>query len=122
MLSMRNGLSMHPLYLAGGIQPMQMLQTGTSFDESNGLLNTNAGAGPITAAQETSIRTAFDLSSQCTPSNQPIIVPTLTNLTNSETPFGFEPEMEAQYRPFNLSTPSKVKYYQLGKIRTHAHL
>nr|WIE96146.1 basic helix-loop-helix transcription factor [Loropetalum chinense var. rubrum] len=68
MLSMRNGLSLHPLYLPG-VPQTQLHQEGTNFDEGNGLLNTNRGAGNFSADLETSMGNAFDLSNQCTPSN-----------------------------------------------------
>ncbi|XP_057989633.1 transcription factor SPATULA isoform X7 [Hevea brasiliensis] len=42
MLTMRNGLSLHPMCLPGVRQPMQLPMTGLNFDEVNGLLNTNA--------------------------------------------------------------------------------
>ncbi|KAK9270807.1 hypothetical protein L1049_026392 [Liquidambar formosana] len=117
MLSMRNGLSLHPLYFPGGLQPMQLPQAGTSSDDGNGLLNTNRETCTFSANQETSMRTAFDISNQCTLSNQPIDIPTMTNLTNTETSFGFEPPLQAHYVPFNLSTSSKGRHITRIAIR-----
>nr|WIE96145.1 basic helix-loop-helix transcription factor [Loropetalum chinense var. rubrum] len=97
MLSMRNGLSLHPLYLPG-VPQTQLHQEGTNFDEGNGLLNTNRGAGNFSADLETSMGNAFDLSNQCTPSNQPIVIPTMTDITNSENSFGFKPSIQEIFR------------------------
>uniref|UniRef100_A0A5B7CD21 Putative transcription factor SPATULA isoform X1 n=1 Tax=Davidia involucrata TaxID=16924 RepID=A0A5B7CD21_DAVIN len=107
MLSMRNGLSLHPFYLPGSLQPMQLPQAGMAFDEGNGLLNTNRGADSFTGNQEISLRSGFDLSNQCTPSNEPIIIPPITNINNSETSFGMEQSIQNHYGPFNQSTSSK---------------
>ncbi|KAA8537772.1 hypothetical protein F0562_027648 [Nyssa sinensis] len=107
MLSMRNGLSLHPFYLPGSLQPMQLPQAGMGFDEGNGLLNTNTGADTFPGNQEIPLRSGFDLSNQCTPSNEPIIIPPLTNITNPETSFGMEESIQNHYGRFNQSTSSK---------------
>ncbi|XP_057973603.1 transcription factor SPATULA-like isoform X2 [Malania oleifera] len=106
MLSMRNGLSLHPAYLPGVQQPMQLLQLGMCFDEGNGFPNTNGG-GVFSTNQGTSVQTAYRLPNQCTPSSQPIVTPPMTHIANSETSFGLEPSVPAHYGSLNLSTSSK---------------
>ncbi|XP_011017183.1 PREDICTED: transcription factor SPATULA-like isoform X2 [Populus euphratica] len=107
MLTMRNGLSLHPMCLPGALQPMQPPLSGMSFDEGNGLLTTNTLTGIFSANEESSVQTALNLPSQCTVSNQPIAIPSGTNITSSETNFGFEPLIHVNHAPFNLCTSSK---------------
>jgi len=108
MLTMRNGLSLHPMCLPGALQPMQPPLSGMSFDEGNGLLTTDTLTGIFSANEESSVQTALNLPSQCTVSNQPIAIPSGTNITSSETSFGFEPLIHVNHAPFNLCTSSKV--------------
>ncbi|RVW99974.1 Transcription factor SPATULA [Vitis vinifera] len=100
MLTMRNGLSLHPIYLPGALQPTQLPQTGAGFAEGN-LLLSNSGTGTLPANQEISMQTTFDLTSQ------PIAIPTMTNMNNSDTSFGFEHSDQPHYGPFNLTGSSK---------------
>jgi hypothetical protein len=108
MLTMRNGLSLHPMCLPGALQPMQPPLSGMSFDEGNGLLTTDTLTGIFSANEESSVQTSLNLPSQCTVSNQPIAIPSGTNITSSETSFGFEPLIHVNHAPFNLCTSSKV--------------
>lgn len=107
MLTMRNGLSLHPMWLPGVLPSMQLPQTGMVFDEGNGLLNTNGGTETFSANEESSVQTGFNLSSQCTISNQPVALPSAANIGTSETAFGLEPLIQAHYGPFTLSSSSK---------------
>ncbi|XP_021691101.2 transcription factor SPATULA isoform X2 [Hevea brasiliensis] len=107
MLTMRNGLSLHPMCLPGVLQPMQLPMTGLNFDEGSGLLNANAAAGTFSENDENLARTALSLPNRRTASNQPIVLPSATNITSSETSYGFEPLVQVHYEPFNLSTSSK---------------
>ncbi|KAJ6872147.1 transcription factor SPATULA isoform X1 [Populus alba x Populus x berolinensis] len=107
MLTMRNGLSLHPMCLPGALQPMQLPLSGMSFDEGIGLLNTNTLTGIFSANEESSEQNSLNLPTQCTISNQPITIPSGTNITSSETNFGFEPQIHVNHAPFNLSTSSK---------------
>ncbi|KAF9668546.1 hypothetical protein SADUNF_Sadunf14G0014700 [Salix dunnii] len=107
MLTMRNGLSLHPMCLPGALQPMQLPLSGMSFDEGNGLLTTNTLTGIFSASEDSSQQNALNLPTQCTISNQPITIPSGSNITSSETNFGFEPLIHINHAPFNLSTSSK---------------
>ncbi|XP_031267146.1 transcription factor SPATULA-like isoform X2 [Pistacia vera] len=102
MLTMRNGFSLHPMWLPGVLQPMQLPQTGIVFDDGNDLPNTNSVTNNFSANEETSVQTAFNLSNQCTVSNQPIAIPSAADFNSSETPFGLEPLIQAHYAPFSL--------------------
>lgn len=107
MLTVRNGLSLHPMWLPGVLEPMQLPQTGIVFDEGNELLHTNRGTNNISANEETTVQTAFNLSNQCNISNQPIAIPSVADTNTPETPFGLEPLIQSHYEPFNLQS-SKV--------------
>ncbi|XP_022752361.1 transcription factor SPATULA-like isoform X2 [Durio zibethinus] len=106
MLSMRNGLSLYPMYLPGVLQPTQMPPTGMDYEEGNGFFSPNAGAGTFSSNEESS-NTTFNLSNPCPISNQPIIAPSAANVSNFKASFGFEPSAEPQYGPFSHSTSSK---------------
>ncbi|KAJ6404889.1 hypothetical protein OIU84_012960 [Salix udensis] len=61
----------------------------------------------ILVDEESSVQTALNLPSHCTDSNQPIVVPPGTNITSSETNFGYEPLIHVNHATFNLCTSSK---------------
>lgn len=104
MLTMRNGLSLHPIYVPGAVQPMQLPQKGAGFADGN-LLLSNSGASSLPAEQEIAMQTTFDITSQA------IAMPTIANINNnSETSFRFEQSNQARYGPFNLIAPSKVTF------------
>ncbi|KAJ6730099.1 TRANSCRIPTION FACTOR PIF1-RELATED [Salix viminalis] len=107
MLTMRNGLSLHLMCLPGAPQPMQLPLSGMSFDEGNGLLITNTLKGIFSADEESSVQTALNLPSHCTDSNQPVAVPSGTNITSSEANFGYEPLIHVNHATFDLCTSSK---------------
>ncbi|XP_077230927.1 transcription factor SPATULA-like isoform X2 [Tasmannia lanceolata] len=90
MLSMRNGLNLHPMFLPGAVQPLQVPHMRTGFSVGNASGHMNMGIDMVPMSQETSKQTLFGLSNQCTPSHQPMVVPSITNITNSETSFGLD--------------------------------
>ncbi|XP_020533722.1 transcription factor SPATULA isoform X2 [Jatropha curcas] len=108
MLTMRNGLSLHPMCLPGVLQPMQLPMTGMSFDEGNGLLNTNAATGAFAENDEKSAQTVLSLPNRCTVTNQPVGLPSATNITSSEASYGFEPLFQVHYEPFNISSSKEI--------------
>ncbi|XP_044475633.1 transcription factor ALC-like [Mangifera indica] len=108
MLTVRNGLSLHPMWLPGVLEPMQLPQTGIVFDEGNELLHTNRGTNNISANEETTVQTAFNLSNQCNISNQPIAIPSVADTNMPETPFGLEPLIQSHYEPFNLQSSKEI--------------
>ncbi|KAB1998563.1 hypothetical protein ES319_D12G097500v1 [Gossypium barbadense] len=79
ILSMRNGLSMHPMCLAGVPQPVQFSQTR---------IDTNASF-TVSATQETQAQMVFDIPNQCRSSN-PELVLDLPNMISSNTSVGLE--------------------------------
>ncbi|KAH7567444.1 hypothetical protein ACOSP7_010656 [Xanthoceras sorbifolium] len=107
MLTMRNGLSLHPMWLPGVLQSVQLPQTGMLFDVENELLNTNRGTDTFSANEEGLVQTAFNIPNQPTISNQPIAISSAANISTLETSFGLEPLIQAHYGPFNFSSSSK---------------
>ncbi|KAF8377565.1 hypothetical protein HHK36_030947 [Tetracentron sinense] len=103
MLSMRNGLSSHPMYLPGVLQPLQLPQMQMAF-EGNGY----TGIGTRAVNQKTLTQTIFDLSNHCTSAHQPIGVSTMTNVPNSETSFRLGSSIRAHLGPFQRATSSEV--------------
>ncbi|GLU20034.1 hypothetical protein SLE2022_362520 [Rubroshorea leprosula] len=113
MLTMRNGLSLHPMGLPAMLPPIQLSQTRTSFGEENGSLHMNS-SGTLPLNQETSEQTIFSLPNQLSTSNH---LPThnMSSIINSETSF------EAQFGPFQHLTSSQdicredvLRHYQLN--------
>ncbi|XP_007047306.2 PREDICTED: transcription factor SPATULA isoform X2 [Theobroma cacao] len=104
MLTMRNGLSLHPMCLPGVLQPIQLPQTRIDFGEDNGSLPMNA-SGTAPANQEPSAQIVFDLPNQCSSSNH-ALVPNMSKIITSETSFSLE-SIQAQFGPFQLLTPTQ---------------
>ncbi|TYI01689.1 hypothetical protein ES332_A11G219500v1 [Gossypium tomentosum] len=104
MLSMRNGLSLHPMCLPGVLQPLQFSQTRMNFGEENGSLPINMSE-TVPANPETSVQMVFDLPNQCSSSN-PGSVPNISNIITSETSFGLE-SIQAHFWPFQLLSSSQ---------------
>ncbi|XP_054798424.1 transcription factor SPATULA-like isoform X2 [Prosopis cineraria] len=92
MLMMRNGLSLHPMCLPGGLQSMAtaLPQTGlNNFDESNGYQNSCCGIASSVNA-ECLVHPDFSLPKHCCISDQPLIMPSMTNMTNPDNSSGFK--------------------------------
>ncbi|KAF3438974.1 hypothetical protein FNV43_RR17249 [Rhamnella rubrinervis] len=105
MLSMRNGLSLHPMCVPGGLQPAQLSQMRMDFSEGNRSLHLNMPAN-LPMNQETSTQNLFGLPNQCTASNQ-ALVPNMSNIISSETSFGLEPSMQARLGSYQLHTSAE---------------
>ncbi|CAD5189268.1 unnamed protein product [Musa acuminata subsp. malaccensis] len=86
MLSMRNSLSQHPMFLSGGLQPLQALPMGIDFGlGANRAVN---AVGMLPLNQVSSVPNTFDLSPS---SNQSASIPSVINITKPETPVAMEP-------------------------------
>ncbi|XP_057422561.1 transcription factor LRL3-like isoform X3 [Lotus japonicus] len=82
MLMMRNGLSLHPMSLSGGLRPSIFPQTGLNIDEGNGFRNS------VSANDESLVRSAFSFPEHCSISNQSI--PSVTNIATLDTSSSFQ--------------------------------
>ncbi|KAI6699256.1 hypothetical protein NL676_013580 [Syzygium grande] len=97
MLSMRNGLSLHPMCLPGSVQPIQLPQLRIGFDEENGPLHMNM-APTFPVNNETSTENAFGLpNDRAVPSE-----PSMSNMMNSGISFGLESSIQTHRVPFQL--------------------
>ncbi|KAF5468237.1 hypothetical protein F2P56_012405 [Juglans regia] len=104
MLSMRNGLSLHPMCLPGVQQP----RTGISFGEGNGYLNSSSGMGTFPGNEESWRQSVYNLGNQCTLPSQPYVISSGKNATTLETSFGFEESSQAHCEPLNLSYSKEI--------------
>ncbi|XP_015884336.3 transcription factor SPATULA isoform X2 [Ziziphus jujuba] len=108
MLSMRNG-NLHPMCLPGVLQPLQLPlpHTGMGYNEGNKFLNSSRGLNAFSSNEERPMQSAYNLSNSCNISNQPTIIPSVSDITTSEAALGFEQSIQAHYRPFNLLASSE---------------
>ncbi|KAM1362335.1 hypothetical protein ACFX13_027996 [Malus domestica] len=105
MLSMRNGMSLHPLYLPGTLQPVQLSQMRMELGEENRPLHLDM-TGTLHMNLESSTQNLFNLSNQCTAANESY-VPDMSNVVNSETSFVLEPSIQSHLGPFQLPASSQ---------------
>ncbi|XP_061364075.1 transcription factor ALC-like [Gastrolobium bilobum] len=93
MLMMRNGLSLHPMSLPGGLRPMILPQTGFNLDEGNGFQNSTSAIAS-SANDESLMRSAFSFPKQCSISHQSVVLPSVTNVVTSDTSSRFQPSIK----------------------------
>lgn len=91
MLTMRNGLGLNPVYLPETLQPVQFTQRGVNYDEGNELMNANR-RDTVSTDPKFSVQRPLYMSNPA-PRNQPIVIPSITNINNSETLYGLEPSI-----------------------------
>nr|WCO08298.1 hypothetical protein [Suaeda aralocaspica] len=114
MLSMRNGLSLHPMCLPGGqgmLHPSQLSQLGIDYDNDSGTYDINM-TNALNPIAESSNTTMLNLPNQCTSSGKPSL-PMASTAINSETmSFGLESCTPADFRPFQHHNPQAVSKEQ----------
>ncbi|KAJ1436746.1 Myc-type, basic helix-loop-helix [Sesbania bispinosa] len=94
MLMMRNGLSLHPMPLSGGMRPMMLPQAGLNLDEGNGFQNSISAIASSANDHESLVRPAFSFPEQCSISNQSLVMPSVTNIATLDTPSNFQPSIK----------------------------
>ncbi|MED6124202.1 hypothetical protein PIB30_056856 [Stylosanthes scabra] len=97
MLMMRNGLSLHPMSLPGGLRPMILPQTSVDFDDGNRFHNSIGGGGgapSYTADEGLVARPPFGFHRPCSISNQSVGMPSLTNVATSDNSSSFQSSMK----------------------------
>ncbi|KAK1395813.1 ALCATRAZ [Heracleum sosnowskyi] len=91
MLTMRNGLGLNPVYLPEALQTVQLThQRGSDYNEGNRLMNTSR--------RDTSTDPKFPAHATLylpnhNPPNQSVVIPSTTNINNSETSYGLNPSI-----------------------------
>ncbi|XP_065875242.1 transcription factor SPATULA isoform X2 [Euphorbia lathyris] len=104
MLSMRNGISLHPMCLPRLLQPIQLSQFSRGFSDDNGSQQMNI-IGSVPLNQENPDQTLYDLPNQCTVSNQFSSL-NMSTILSSETSFGIDSSLRAHFDPFPLPATS----------------
>lgn len=89
MLSMRNGLSLHPMCFPDGLQPLQLSQMGMELSERNRSTPLKMSATLPLHQDNNPLHYA---------SNQPC-VPYPPYINNPETSFGLEPRIQPDTKP-----------------------
>lgn len=97
MLSMRNGLSLHPMCFPEGLQPLQLSQLGMELSERNRSTPLNMSA-TLPLHQENPLHYASNLPNKHTLPNQPP-APYPSYINNSETSFGLESRIQSDIKP-----------------------
>ncbi|ESR39158.1 transcription factor SPATULA [Citrus sinensis] len=103
VLTMRNGMSLHPMCLPGILPPIQLPHMRMGFGVGNGSLHMNSTGTLV--SQETSTLNVFNLPNQHISSNQ-LQLPSTSNIINSETEFGLDASIQANFGPFQHGTAS----------------
>ncbi|XP_038883119.1 transcription factor APG-like isoform X2 [Benincasa hispida] len=106
MLSMRNGLSMHPMNFPGSLQYLQLSHMRMDFGEEN---------RSISSDQERPNQIFLSLADQKAASIHPFMSD--IGRTNAETPFELTPPIQAHLVPFYLSESSKSKICSRNVLR-----
>ncbi|THU69912.1 hypothetical protein C4D60_Mb08t19420 [Musa balbisiana] len=83
ILSMRNGLNLHSMYLSGALQPLQTSQMCIGFG-LNSDMAMNTGTGLLPLNQDSAAQISFDLSNRWTSSLQSTITASVINVTKPE--------------------------------------
>ncbi|KAH7688629.1 Myc-type basic helix-loop-helix (bHLH) domain-containing protein [Dioscorea alata] len=128
MLSMRNGLSLHPMYLPNNLSPMQGSQMNLGFAvDGDSVMNMGLG-GMLPLNQDSSQGNSFDMLSQSTPSNQSIVIPSAANVSDLECSFHME-SSQAHNRSFHMPvateemlTEEMVTQHQLNSAHSMQNL
>lgn len=100
MLSMRNGLSLHPMYFSEGFQPLQLSRMSMDLSEGNRSTPLNITA---TLPQTNPLLYASNLPNKSTLPNQPS-VPYPSYINNPQTSFGPESPIPTQKKSFQRSS------------------
>ncbi|XP_061336714.1 transcription factor SPATULA-like [Gastrolobium bilobum] len=97
MLSMRNGLSLHPLFFPEGLQPLQLSQMRMDLAEENRSIPLNATAS-LPMHQENPIHYSSNLPIKHAMADQPSVL-SPSYIINSGTSFGLDSRIPENIRP-----------------------
>ena len=98
MLSMRNGLSLHPMCFPDGLQPLQLSQMGMELSERNRSTPLKMSATLPLHQDNNPLHYASNLPNKHNLPNQPS-VPYPPYIDNPETSFGLEPRIQTDMKP-----------------------
>ncbi|XP_019421315.1 PREDICTED: transcription factor SPATULA-like isoform X1 [Lupinus angustifolius] len=107
MLSMRNGLSLHPMCFPEGLQPLQLSRMSMELGEENRSIPLNMAATLPMHQRNTLNYASSNIPNQHTFPNQPS-VPYPSYVNNSEASFGLESPILSHIKPFQPTRPSQI--------------
>ncbi|WOL15189.1 hypothetical protein Cni_G23970 [Canna indica] len=86
ILSMRNGLNLHSMYMSGALQPLQTspMSIGFGLDSDPAM---NIGPGILPLNQDSTGQQSLDMQNQCASSHPSSATPGLINVANPEASF-----------------------------------
>lgn len=112
MLSMRNGLNSHPMYLPSSLHSLQASQMHMNFGENNTSVVNLAVLGMLPPPnQNSSINASFDLTIRNTVSTQSVVLPS-TSISAAETSYTLQVPTEDMY------AKSTVSHQNLHSLRS----
>ncbi|WOK96868.1 transcription factor SPATULA-like [Canna indica] len=114
MLSMRNSLGQHPMFLSGALQPLQALQMGIDFGlGAERAMNTGVGMLPLN--QDSSVPNTFNLPVS---SHQSTSILGAINITRPDTSFAIE---SSQSHPGSFLLPASIEEILAREVIPHQH-
>lgn len=122
MLSLRNGLSLHPTCLPGGqeiLHPSQLSQLGINFDNSSGFYDISMPPNALNSIPDTS-NTIPNLSNQNNSSAKPSLPVSFGGTNSVGMSFSTESCMPASIRPFQPRNSPQVNLVQQTDLFTKA--
>lgn len=110
MLTMRNGLSLHPGYSLGSLQSMLAPSNGLELDEGNPLMHASRGTDTLSRDQNVFIQSPLAPTSHG-PSTLPMFMPSTPNTTTSAMlpTYTTAPPLHNRYGLLNHMSSTKVK-------------
>ncbi|KAH6831638.1 hypothetical protein C2S53_009113 [Perilla frutescens var. hirtella] len=106
MLTMRNGLSLHPGYSLGSLQSMLAPSAGLDLDEGNPLLHANKGTETLSRDQDIFMQSSLGPTNH-SPPTLPMIMTSTANTTNSEMLPSYAPPVQNRYGLLNHLSSTK---------------
>lgn len=91
ILSMRNGVNLHTMYMSGALEPLQTCQMSIGFgldgDPAMNIGSMNIGSAALPLSQDLSAQTSLDMPNRCASSHPPTLTtPGLVDVANSQAP------------------------------------
>lgn len=108
MLTMRNGLSLHPGYSLGSLQSMLAPSAGLDLDEGNPhpLLHSNRSTETLSRDQDIFMQSSLGPTNHG-PTTLPVLMPSTPNTTNSEMLPSYAPPMQNRFGLLNHLASTK---------------
>lgn len=123
MLTMRNGLSLHPGYSLGSLQSMLAPSAGLDLDEGNPhpLLHSNRGTETLSRDQDIFMQSSLGPMNHG-PTTLPVLMPSTPNTTNSEMLPSYAPPMQNRFGLLNHLASTKVTVFVFKSVVAHHYL